>query len=408
MDMQLERLSACFVPTEGPKRAGQKYEDVDLEFGGVNVMLNSGLKRAVPEVPPPRKIVMEDHTVVYPEQNDGSCSDPYYKPEDRAGQESGGLEKANQKYEDVDLEFGGVNVMLNSGLKRAVPELPPPRKIVMEDHTVVYPEQNDGSCSDPYYKPEDRADQESGEGLEKAGKKYEDVDLEFGGVNVMLNSGLKRAVPELPPPRKIVMEDHTVVYPEQNDESCSDPYYKPEDRAGQESGGMSTFNENSHTVYAFEHSSTCDQGPEKANQKYEDVDLEFGGVNVMLNSGLKRAVPEVPPPRKIVMEDHTVVYPEQNDGSYSDPYYKQKDRAGQESGEGLEKAGKKYEDVDLEFGGVNVMLNSGLKRAVPDVPPPRKIVMEDHTVVYPAQIDESCSDPYYKPEDRAGQETGEA
>ncbi|XP_078590042.1 uncharacterized protein LOC144870173 [Branchiostoma floridae x Branchiostoma japonicum] len=66
---------------------------------------------------------MEDHTVVYPEQNDGSYSDPYYKPEDRAGQESGDpynnpettCTDENEEEKGFGIKFGeGVMEMLKN------------------------------------------------------------------------------------------------------------------------------------------------------------------------------------------------------------------------------------------------------------------------------------------------------
>eukprot|EP00058_Branchiostoma_floridae_P006215 XP_002591703.1 hypothetical protein BRAFLDRAFT_80803 [Branchiostoma floridae] len=96
---------------------------------------------------------MGDHIVVCPEQTDEPCSDPYYKPEDRAGLGTEGSEEAGRKYEDVDLESGGVDAILHTGLKRPVPDVPPPRKLDMGDHTVEYPEQEEEPSSDPYSNP---------------------------------------------------------------------------------------------------------------------------------------------------------------------------------------------------------------------------------------------------------------
>ncbi|XP_066297374.1 cilia- and flagella-associated protein 251-like [Branchiostoma lanceolatum] len=187
--------------------------------------------------------------------------------------------QVEHKYEDVDVEFGGVNVMLGSGLKHAAPLDLPPRHPDMEEKEQAQIEKE-----------------------EEEVHKYEDVDVELGGVNVMLGSGLKHAAPPDLPPRHPDMEE------------------KEQAQIEKEEG-----------------------------HKYEDVDVEFGGVNVMLGSGLKHAAPPNLPPRHPDMEEKD----------------NERARIKKEVEEG-----RKYEDVDLELGGINVMLGPGLERAAaPELPP---------------------------------------
>ncbi|CAH1244348.1 Hypp7274 [Branchiostoma lanceolatum] len=260
-----EDVCSSNVPPSLPVR---KYEDVD-PHGDAILVLGSGLQRAAPKEPPPRhlaKIEMQDSRLSTENENDEEVRPPARNSRhlDMGAKEKeqvDGMDKeSNRKYEDVDPHGHSV-FALGPGPDRQYTE-----DVSGTDAPPPLPKRN-SSHLDRGYK-ENEVDGMN----EEANRKYEDVDLEPGAVNVILNSGLKRAVPDLLPPRKLDMGDHVVVYAEQKEDSCSDPYYKPEDRAGH-----------------------------KAGEPEENVDSK--------------------PPQALDMGDHVVVYPEQKEEPYSDPYY---------------------------------------------------------------------------------------
>eukprot|EP00058_Branchiostoma_floridae_P018569 XP_002604058.1 hypothetical protein BRAFLDRAFT_71652 [Branchiostoma floridae] len=160
--------------TEQPTdKVWKKYEDAELDSSGVDVVLGSGLKRAVPDLPPPRNRDIEEHS-------------PGRRRKMAARSTEFSREKVLQRYEEVDLQSSGVDVVLGSGLKRAVPDLPPPRK----RHIEVYNES-------------------------KENKEDKVVGLEHGGNSV-------------PSPRHFDMGDHRFVWSEHSDQSYCDTYFSPD------------------------------------------------------------------------------------------------------------------------------------------------------------------------------------
>ncbi|CAH1263485.1 Hypp2716 [Branchiostoma lanceolatum] len=314
---------------------------------------------------------------------------------DKEKEQMGGRnDGSDRKYEDVD-PAGESILVLSSGLQRAAPKEPPPRHHTeMRDGGLSPKKQCDENVPPPLpaKKPplchldmRDKAKKQVNGRSEESAGKYEDVDP-HGESIFALRSGLKAQYDEdvdgrnVPPPLPARNYRHLDMRDKQVDERNEKAERKNEDV---DPHGESIFRES-----------------KQVGGRYEDVDLVSGNVNVILNSGLKRAVPDVPPPRKLDMGDHAVVWSEQKEESSSEPHCKQEGRDGHK----CEEASNKYEDVDIpvESDGADVILNSGLKRAVPDLPPPHKLDMGDHLVLCPEQKGESCSDPYYKPEDTDG------
>ncbi|XP_066267630.1 brevican core protein-like [Branchiostoma lanceolatum] len=236
---QLERMKVSDTKESPEKESEQEdrpYEDVD---GSANAMLCSGLQRAVPNLPPPR----------HPERM--KVSDTKESPEKEPEQEDRKYEYADPHGESI---FGP-----SSGLQRAVPTLPPPRR-----HELM-------EASDTNESPEKEPEQED--------RKYEYVDPHGESITGP-SSGLQRAVPTLPPPRRRELME------------ASDTKESPE------------------------------KEPEQEDRKYEDVE---GGANAMLGSELQRAVPTETSPPHLDMGDHVVVCPEFNEDTSHDSTYTQED-----------------------------------------------------------------------------------
>ncbi|CAH1244758.1 Hypp7381 [Branchiostoma lanceolatum] len=178
-------------PEKEPEPEDRPYGDVD---GSTNTMLCSGLQRAVPNLPPPR----------HPERM--KVSDTKESPEKEPDQE-------DRKYEYVD-PHGESIFGPSSGLQRAVPTSPPPRR-----HELM-------EASDTQESPEKESEQE--------GRKYEDVD---GGANAMLGPELQRAVPTETSPPHLDMGDHVVACPEFNEDTSHDTSYTQEDTDRNEESG---------------------------------------------------------------------------------------------------------------------------------------------------------------------------
>ncbi|CAH1244757.1 Hypp7380 [Branchiostoma lanceolatum] len=282
-------------PEKEPEQEDRPYEDVD---GSTNAMLCSGLQRAVPNLPPPR----------HPERM--KVSDTKESPEKEPEQE-------DRKYEDVDPHgesiFGS-----SSGLQRAVPTLPPPRR-----HESI-------AASDTMESPEEEPEQED--------RKYEDVDVD---ANAMLGPGLQRTVPTETSPPHLDIGDHVVVCP-------GDTMESPEEE------------------------------PEQEDRKYEDVDVD---ANAMLGPGLQRTVPTETSPPHLDIGDHVVVCP-------GDTMESPEEEPEQED--------RKYEDVDVD---ANAMLGPGLQRTVPTETSPPHLDIGDHVVVCPEFNEDTSHDTSYTQED---------
>ncbi|XP_035697858.1 circumsporozoite protein-like [Branchiostoma floridae] len=134
---------------------------------------------------------------------------------------------------------------------------------------------------------------------------------------------------------------------------------------------------------------------------YEDVDPNGDSV-IVLGSGLQRAVPKEPLPRKRTETDKENELSKGRNEEEANRKYEDVDPVGYGILEESKQACRKNEGLDLGSSGVNVILNSGLKRALPDLPPPRKLGKGDDVAVCPMQNDESCSDPFNKPGNSAG------
>ncbi|CAH1244763.1 NCAN [Branchiostoma lanceolatum] len=184
VDEKIEASDAKHSPEKEPVQADRKYENGD---GSTDAMLCSaaGLQCAVPNLPPPL-------------HHEGmEVSDTKESPEKEPDQE-------DRKYEDVDPHGESITGP-SSGLQRAVPTLPPPRR-----HEGL-------EVSDTKESPEKEPEQED--------RKYEDVD---GGAHAMLGPELQRTVSTETSPPHLDMGDHVVVCAEYN-ETCHDTSYTQED-----------------------------------------------------------------------------------------------------------------------------------------------------------------------------------
>ncbi|CAH1253037.1 Hypp1067 [Branchiostoma lanceolatum] len=233
----------------------RKYEDVDPTGESIFV-LSSGLQRAAPKVkePPHRhhtEMDVRDAGVSPKKQYDENVPSPLPERNPRHDdqekkQVDGRSEESDRQYEDVD-PHGESIFALRSGLKTKYDEdvdgrnVPPPLPARNYRHLDMRDKQLDerNEIADRKYEDVDPHGESIFPESKRVCGKYEDVDLVSGAVNVRLkNSGLKRAVPDLPPPCKLDMGDHAMVWSEEKDESCSEPYYKQEDSDGHTSGGM--------------------------------------------------------------------------------------------------------------------------------------------------------------------------
>eukprot|EP00058_Branchiostoma_floridae_P018558 XP_002604047.1 hypothetical protein BRAFLDRAFT_71663 [Branchiostoma floridae] len=233
----------------------KKYEDVELDSSGVDVVLGSGLKRAVPDLPPPRNRDIEEHS-----------HGRRRKMTARSTEFSRG--KVLQRYENADLQSSGVNVVLGSGLKRAVPDLPPPRNRDIEEHNVP---------------KEDK----------------EDKDEEVAG----LVHGVRDSVPS---PYHLDMGDHRLVWSEHSDQSYCDTYFSQDHTYSINPNKDPTDNSTETEVYNSSQEEKCedledknvkesssglrkqemDVNNEETGRRYEDVD-PHGESIFALPSGLK-------------------------------------------------------------------------------------------------------------------------
>ncbi|KAI8499647.1 hypothetical protein Bbelb_226980, partial [Branchiostoma belcheri] len=223
------------------------------------------------------------------------------------------------KYEDVD-QAGKSIIALSSGLQRTTPDVPPPR----------------------HHNMGDKQEEQVVRGFEESERQYEDVDP--AGYSIFaLGSGLQRTAPDQPPARHLSMEDI----------------------------------EKDHV----------DRRNEELDRKYEDVDP--AGYSIFaLSSGLQHTAPDQPPPRHQDMED------------------KKKKKMDERKDESESKQmGEMSEDMELECGGGDMVINSGLKRPVPDLPPPRNPDPGDH-MDEDKPSEEPCSVPCNESEDNAGLTSG--
>ncbi|KAI8489608.1 hypothetical protein Bbelb_327750 [Branchiostoma belcheri] len=135
----------------------------------------------------------------------------------------------------------------------------------------------------------------------------------------------------------------------------------------------------------------------ESDRRFEDVD-PAGYSTLASGSGLQRTAPNGPPPRHLDMKDN-----EKDEfgirNEESDRNYKDVDPAGESI---CEETGEMGEDMS---GGVDVIINSGLKRPVPDLPTPRNSDAGDR-MAEDKPSEEPCSDPCYEQVDNAGHNAG--
>ncbi|CAH1244761.1 Hypp7383 [Branchiostoma lanceolatum] len=171
-------------PEKEPDQEDRMYEDVDPHGESITGP-SSGLQGVVPNLPKHRS-----HEGI-------GVSDVKQSPEKEPDQE-------DRMYEDIDPHGESITGP-SSGLQRAVPNLPPPRR-----HEGV-------EVSETKQLPEKEPEQEH--------RMYEDVD---GDANVMLGRGLQCAVPSETSHPHLDMGDH-VVCPELNQDTFHDTSYTQED-----------------------------------------------------------------------------------------------------------------------------------------------------------------------------------
>ncbi|KAI8494142.1 hypothetical protein Bbelb_279020 [Branchiostoma belcheri] len=190
------------------EESDRRYEDVDS--AGYSIFaLGSGLQRTAPNGPPPRHLDMKDNE------------------KDEVGIRN---EESDRMYEDVD-PAGESIFTLGSGLQPAAPN--EPKYVDMEGKKKKKVDRRNEK-SDRKYEDVDPA----GESIfEETGEMGEDMS---GGVDVIINSGLKRPVPDLPTPRNSDAGDR-MAEDKRSEEPCSDPCNEQVDNAGNNAGGMSSF-----------------------------------------------------------------------------------------------------------------------------------------------------------------------
>eukprot|EP00058_Branchiostoma_floridae_P006941 XP_002592429.1 hypothetical protein BRAFLDRAFT_67296 [Branchiostoma floridae] len=286
------------------ERADRKQEGEGCkhaEVGGVKVEVGSGLKRVAPDLPPRNAAMLEKA------ENKGANIKREQKEDER------------HKYEDIDLELGGINVILGAGLKHAAPPALPSRHRTMMEEV----------------KERAHRKQEEGEF-----HKYDDLDLELGGINVILGSGLKHATPPALPPRHHVVEE------------------KEKERA--------------------------DRKKEVEDCKHGDLHVDMGGVKVEVGSGLKRVTTDLPPRNAVMMEKEKeqasreeAEQAKEEDVTQQEAKEDAKDdgEANKEEKESLQEDGmnkqtdSNYENVDLEDGDETAQGPSSQRAARPDTSP---------------------------------------
>ncbi|CAH1241745.1 VCAN [Branchiostoma lanceolatum] len=229
----------------GPEQACQQYEDMNVESGGVEVILGSGLKRAVPDIPPPRKLdmgdkvskrkkedkeneVMEvvghsvpsarqlntgDPMVVWPERNEElsaiySTSDEAHRMESNESPphkfaETEEVHSEVQSKKENDEEFDDRTVPTSSSW---------PKKQYVDGRNEGLNRKYE-DCVDPHgysiFALSSSPKKQGGEDVEDRNvppplppRKYEDMDP-HGESILVLSSGLQRAVPNKPLPRHL-------------------------------------------------------------------------------------------------------------------------------------------------------------------------------------------------------------
>ncbi|KAI8516990.1 hypothetical protein Bbelb_055710 [Branchiostoma belcheri] len=297
-----------------------KYEDVDLEFGGVNVMLGSMLQRTTPPELP------AGHPTLEKREKERSV---------RKKEEEG------HKYVDVDLEYGIGNVFLGSGFQRAAPPDLPPRNPAQGGKQEVQrgtpPELPPGHPT-----VQEKHKERKGNKKEEESHQYVDVDLEYGFGNVILGSGFHRAAPPDLPPRN------------------SNQTAKEKKQA--------------------------EGKPEEERHQYVDADLEYGFGNVIPGSGFQRDTPPELPPG----------HPTRGEKEQKKAGRKDKEEDHQKEDTAEEEHTK---DVDVEH-----VSGQGSGAAAAETPT-RHIDMGDHVIVWPEQ--KEGSEQQNKPEETTGDEEGD-
>ncbi|XP_019622091.1 PREDICTED: uncharacterized protein LOC109468276 [Branchiostoma belcheri] len=227
---------------------------------------------------------------------------------------------------------------------------------------------------------------------EESDRRFEDVDP--AGYSIFaLGSGLQRTAPNGPPPRHLDMKDNEKDEVGIRNEE-SDRMYEDVDPAGESiftlGSGLQPAapNEPKYVDMEGKKKKKVDRRNEKSDRKYEDVDPAgesifeetgemgedmSGGVDVIINSGLKRPVPDLPPPRNSDAGDR-MAEDKRSEEPCSDPCNEQVDNAGHNAG---------------------------------DATPSHKLDMGDHIVMFPEQKDDPYSDPYYKPQETDANEKHE-
>ncbi|KAI8500552.1 hypothetical protein Bbelb_221180 [Branchiostoma belcheri] len=212
--------------------------------------------------------------------------------EDMSGKDSP-LPLPTSKYEDVD-QGGKSIIVLTSGLQRTTPDVPPPRHLNMED------------------KEKDHVDRRN----EESDRKYEDVDP-AGEKIFILGSGLQRTAPNVPPPRHLDMGEKEKKEVEGRKDQ-SDRKYEDVDPHGER-----ILEESKQTGEIVDDMELVSEDPEdhKAEDKPSEEPCSEPCYEPEDNAGHKAGVSDATPQR-LDMGDHIVMWPEQNDDPYSEPYYK--------------------------------------------------------------------------------------
>ncbi|KAI8500549.1 hypothetical protein Bbelb_221150 [Branchiostoma belcheri] len=276
------------APNEPPPRhietqeVVEKDEDSDIEYEDMNpdgygvFPLGSGLQRAKPNEPPPRHLSMGDKEKQEVVERDGN---------------------SDIDYEDLDPD-GYPIFALGSGLQRAAPNEPPPRHLSMGDK-----------------KKKEMVKEDEDSDID-----YEDLDPD-GYPIFALGAGLQRAAPNELPHLHLSMGDKKKKEVVEKDEDSDIDY---ED--------MNPDEPHPHHIEDNDEKQVGERNEETETRKYEDVDP--AGYSIFKETcsdtncksegraGHRPGVPDATPSHKLDMGDHTVMWPEQNDDPYSDPYYK--------------------------------------------------------------------------------------